>query len=62
MLLSILFTVLVKNIDVQAIGPNESSVGFAWIDNVVFGITGVNMIWYTITDWIGFIPIIIALI
>ena len=61
-LLSILFTFLVKNIDVQAIGPNESSVGFAWINNFVFGITGVNMIWYTITDWLGFIPIIIALI
>ena len=56
----ILWTVLILFIDVQKIGPNESSVGFATLNEYIHNITGTNMILYTITDWLGLVPIAIA--
>lgn len=60
--IAIIYTLLVKYIDVQAIGPNDSLVGFATINNFMFNLTGVNMLWYDITDWWGFVPLFIAFI
>ena len=59
---AIIYTLLVKYIDVQEIGPNDSLVGFATINNFMFKLTGVNMLWYDITDWWGFVPLFIAFI
>lgn len=59
---AIIYTILVKYIDVQAIGPKDSLVGFATINKFIFNLTGVNMVWYSITDWLGFVPLIIAFI
>lgn len=53
----IVWTIAVSFIDVQAIGPRESSVGFATINKVVHQTFGVNMTLYHITDWMGLIPI-----
>ena len=60
-LFSILFTLLVKFIDVKSIGAESSSVGFSTINDFFHNLIGVNMIFYHITDWLGFIPIFIAL-
>lgn len=60
--IAIIYTLLVKYIDVQSIGPNDSLVGFATINNFMFNLTGVNMLWYDITDWWGFVPLFIAFI
>lgn len=59
---AIIYTILVKYIDVQAIGPKDSLVGFATINKFIFNLTGVNMVWCSITDWLGFVPLIIAFI
>ena len=59
---AIIYTILVKYIDVQAIGPKDSLVGFATINKFIFNLTGVNMVWYSITDLLGFVPLIIAFI
>lgn len=61
-LCAVLYTILVKFVDVRAIGPDSSSVGLASLNSFMFNLTGVNLIWYTITDWLGLIPILIALI
>ncbi len=53
----VLWTVLISFIDVSAIGPLESSVGFATINKLVHSLTGVNMSLYNITDWLGLVPI-----
>lgn len=53
----ILWTILVIVVDVRAIGPNGSSVGFATINSFFHDLTGVNMTLYTITDWLGLVPI-----
>ena len=57
----VLWTVLVRLVDVQAIGPDGSSVGFAALNGYVHALTGVHMALYTITDWAGLVPIAVAL-
>lgn len=61
-LVAITFVILVKNVDVKAIGPNGSEVGFASVNQFVFERIGVNMIWYHITDWLGILPIAMAVV
>ena len=56
-LLFIGLIVLVKTYDVSAIGPLETSVGLASINNYVHNLTGVNMFWYNLTDLFGFVAI-----
>ena len=56
----VLWTVLVSYVDVRAIGQNASSVGFATLNGYVHNLTGVNMLLYTITDWLGLVPIGVA--
>jgi undecaprenyl-diphosphatase len=56
----VLWTVLVSFVDVRAIGPNGSSVGFATLNGYVHKFTGVNFHLYTITDWLGLVPIGVA--
>lgn len=56
----VLWTVLVSFVDVRAIGPNGSSVGFAVLNGYVHKFTGVNFHLYTITDWLGLVPIGVA--
>ena len=56
----VLWTVLVSYVDVRAIGQNASSVGFATLNGYVHDLTGVNMFLYTITDWLGLVPIGVA--
>jgi undecaprenyl-diphosphatase len=53
----LLWTAAVHFVDVQAIGPEESSVGFATINRFVHDLTGVHMSLYIITDWLGLVPI-----
>ena len=57
LVLFIIWTVALKFVDVQAIGPQGSSVGFASLNKMVHNITGVHMSLYTITDWLGLVPI-----
>lgn len=56
----IMWTALIKYCDVKAIGPMNSRVGFATLNQLVHNITGVNMSLYVITDWLGLVPIIFA--
>ena len=56
----VLWTVFVCLVDVQPIGPEGSSVGFATLNGFVHELTGVNWVLYTITDWLGLVPIAAA--
>ena len=60
-LLAIIFTILVKNVDVNTLGANGSNIGFSTLNRSVFDNIGVNMTWYNITNCLGIISIIIAL-
>ena len=50
LVLFIIWTVALRFVDVRAIGPQGSSVGFASLNKTVHNITGENMSLYTITD------------
>ena len=57
----VLWTVLIRNIDVQNAGSNGTAVGFATINVWFHQLTGVHMLVYKITDWLGLVPIIICM-
>lgn len=54
------WTIAVKFIDIQPIGPDSSLVGFATINDWFNNFIGVNITLYTITDWFSLIPIAIV--
>ncbi len=56
----VMWTVSLYFVDVQAIGPSGSSVGFAKINMFFHNFTGVHFVLYNITDWLGLVPIGIA--
>ena len=56
----VLWTVLIRLVDVESIGPRQSSVGFATLNGYIYNLTGVNMSLYIITDWRGLVPIGVA--
>ena len=56
-----LWTLLLRLVDVKAIGPEGSSVGFATLNGYVHEKIGVNTCLYDITDWLGLVPIGVAL-
>ena len=53
---------LIQEVDVQPIGPNGSSVGFAALNGWFHQLTGVHWMLYTLTDWLGLVPICVCLI
>ena len=57
----LLWTVLIRCVDVQAAGPNGTKVGFAAFNLWFHNLTGVHMTVYTITDWLGLVPIAVCL-
>lgn len=56
-----MLTAAVLTLDIQPIGPNQSRVGLATINELVASVIGVNMAWYHITNWLGTVAIIVAL-
>ena len=57
----VLWTAAVRLVDVQPIGPQGSAVGFATINGWVHDLTGVHMTLYAVTDWLGRVPIGVAM-
>ena len=55
--LFVVWTVLIRLVDVRAIGPLDSCVGFATLNKAIHSITGANFMLYIITDWLGLVPI-----
>ena len=57
----LVWTAMVSRIDVQAIGPEGSLVGLAGLNQWVHQLTGVHMTLYTITDWLGLVPLLLMM-
>ena len=60
LILFALWTVLIRCVDVQAVGPKGTKVGFATWNVWFHRLTGVHMAIYTVTDWLGLVPIFIC--
>ena len=57
----VLWTAVVSLVDVQAIGPQGSSVGLAALNGFFHNLTGVHLSLYLITDWLSLVPLGIVL-
>ena len=55
-----LLIVLLRCVDVEPVGAAGTSVGLSHMNRFVFELTGVNMVWYNITDWLGLTAILAA--
>ena len=53
----VLWTAAVRFIDVRAVGPLDSSVGFATVNAAFHRLTGEHMFLYQLTDWLEIIPL-----
>lgn len=56
-----LWTILITRVDVQAAGPEGTKVGFASFNMWFHKLCGVHMTVYTVTDWLGLVPIAICM-
>ena len=57
-----IWTFLIQAVDVQPLGINGTNIGFATINCWFHRLNGVHMVIYTITDWLGIIPVFICII
>lgn len=57
----VLWTALVQLVDVQPVGQNGTFVGLAAFNVWFHGLTGVHMVLYAITDWLGLVPVAVCL-
>ena len=55
--LFVVWTVAVRFVDVQPIGPQDSVVGFAALNGAFHRLTGVHMALYDMTDWLSVLPL-----
>ena len=56
-----LWTFLILHVDVQPVGQNGTNIGFASVNTRFHALTGVHMSLYTLTDWLGLVPIAVCL-
>lgn len=59
-LIAVIYTILVKNVDLGAIGPENSVVGFSSINKAFADFVGVNMKLYDISEYLGYLPLLMA--
>ena len=53
----VIWTILVQIVDVAPVGVNGTEIGFAAFNCWFHKLTGVHMMIYTITDWLGLVPV-----
>ena len=58
--ISIIYTILVKTVDVASIGPENSAVGFAGINGYLRDLLGYNNTWYKISKYLGILTFAIV--
>ncbi|MBQ1838221.1 MAG: phosphatase PAP2 family protein [Ruminococcus sp.] len=57
----VLWTLLIVSVDVQHVGQNATAVGFATFNTWFHRLTGVHLWLYTVTDWLGLVPIAVCM-
>ena len=55
------WTFLIQTVDVQPVGVNGTGIGFAVVNTWFHRLTGVHMSLYTVTDWLGLVPIAVCM-
>lgn len=62
MLVFVIWTWLIQKVDVQPVGQKGTDVGFAAFNCWFHKLTGVHMGLYTITDWLGLVPVFVCIV
>lgn len=57
----VLWTFLIMSVDVQNVGQRGTAVGFAAFNTWFHHLTGVHLWLYTVTDWLGLVPIAVCM-
>ena len=57
----VLWTVLIQCVDVRPLGQNGTNIGFAALNCWFHRLCGIHMAIYTVTDWLGLVPIAVCL-
>ena len=57
----VVWTVLIQTVDVRPVGVNGTNIGFAAVNTWFHRLTGVHMGLYTVTDWLGLVPIAVCI-
>lgn len=57
----VLWTLMIVSVDVQNVGQRGTAVGFAAFNTAFHQLTGVHMWLYTVTDWLGLVPIAVCM-
>ena len=58
----VIWTLLIQQVDVRPLGVKGTDIGFATLNCWFHNLTGVHMKIYTITDWLGLVPIFVCII
>lgn len=56
------WTALVRLANVQPLGPQKTEIGLAALNHWFHRLTGVHMTLYTLTDWLGLVPVAVCLV
>lgn len=62
MLVFVIWTWLIQKVDMQPVGQKGTDVGFAVLNCWFHKLTGVHMGLYTITDWLGLVPVFVCIV
>lgn len=57
-----IWTWLIRYVDVRPAGQKGTEIGFAAFNCWFHGMTGVHMSIYTVTDWLGLVPIFVCIV
>ena len=57
----VIWTWLIQKVDVQPVGQKGTVVGFVVFNCWFHKLTGVHMGLYTITDWLGLVPVFVCI-
>lgn len=61
-LLTVILIALVRLVDVAPIGAQGTRIGLSHLNQFIFDLFRVNMLWYHITDWLGIAAILTAFV
>ena len=60
--LFVVLIILVKTVDVAAIGPENTEIGLSHINQTVHEVFGINMFWYKLTEVFGILALLVVAI
>ena len=61
-MVTVVLIALVRLVDVAPIGAQGTRIGLSHLNQFIFDLFGVNMLWYHITDWLGIAAILTAFV